>query len=375
MIARHHWKRGAAPLAALALLVAAHGCGRDDGRESLISRIPADAPVVVIEGEHVIPGAWLRNMAVTQEILVRQSMPGMPLSVDEYSLIENTRKLLTKINLLALEARRRGLTVTPQEISDRLSQEVARFESTEQWRRQLEASGLTVEERRREIEIELLFDKYREEIVRPRVLEQYANDDKAREFYEKNPTLWDEPLRVHLFHILRSVARDAPESERERERRRIEQARERILAGEPFEDVARSESTENSNLRGGEIGWIAENTRELLPEVRDVVFRLEPGKVSDVVESPMGFHLFLVKERRERRHRPFEEVKDDIKERIAAEAIKIELEKEIAALQQQMDIRYLRLEPYIGEKPERAAGGQAPAGLGGAGASEQPAAE
>ncbi len=365
MKAIHGVKVGAVLLSALLLVAVLGGCGgREEREESLVGRIPPDVAVVVIDGEHEIPGAWLRNMAVTQELLVRQSMKGMPLAVDEYSLIENTRKLLTKINLLALEARRRGLEVTPQEISDRLSEEINRFESTDQWRRQIEASGLTVDERRREIEIELLFEKYREEGIRPRVLEEYANDEKARAFYEKNPSLWEEPLRVHLFHILRSVARDAPESEREHERQRITAARERILAGEPFEDVARSESTENSNLRGGEIGWIAENSGELLPEVRDVVFTLEPGEVSPVVESPMGFHLFLVKERKDRRTRPFEEVRDDIKQRIAQEAIKLELEKEVAALQQQLDIRYLKLDPYIGERPAPKERPEGPAGLG-----------
>lgn len=348
---------------ALAFAFAA-GCGGtgENKKVSLTSLIPPKEAVVIIDETEKISGAWLRNAAVSQELLVRAQIRGLPMEIDEYSLIRSTRELLTKMYVAAIEGRRRGLSVTEQEVSDRLATEISNFESTEAWRTRLEGSGLTEAERRAQLEIEMLFEKYRDEVVRPRVLTEIATDDNARKFYEMHPDLWDVPMRVHLFHLHRTVARDAPESERARERAKIDEALARIRGGEAFEDVAREISTDASALRGGDMGWVTELQEGITPELRDASFALAKGEVSDVIESGAGYHIFYAREREERRKRTFEEVTQEIKDRFAQEALTRELEKEIAQLRKQMDIKYLDLRPFIGEPPAPQAPGVAPAG-------------
>lgn len=342
----------AAAVLSVALLV---GCGGgEDEKVSLVSLIPPEAAVIKID-DHEVSGAWLRNFAVTQEVMARSALPGVPFEVNQHSLIRGARDMLTKINVVALEARRRGLEVTEAEISDKLSEEVSRFESTQEWKQRIEDSGMTPDERRKQIEIELLFDRYREEIVAPRAKEKHANEENARKFYEAHPELWKRPLRVELFHIHRTVARDAPESERERERAKIEEALERIEDGESFQDVAREISTEESALEGGELGWIDESF-PVNEELREASLSLEKGEISDVIESSMGYHVFWARDREEAGQKPFEEVREDILERIMREALTIEMEKEIAELRAQSDIKYLDLTPFIGEEPEQEPG-------------------
>jgi parvulin-like peptidyl-prolyl isomerase len=358
-----------AALLAPALFVACSG--GEEEKENLVGKIPPEEAVVIIDG-HEVSGAWLRNMAVSQEILARQALPGVPFEVNQHSLIRSARDLLTKINVVAMEAERRGLEVTDEEISDALSEEVGQYESTEAWRQRLEDSGLTVEERREQIRIELLFDAYREEIVRPRVEERFATTENVRKFYEKHPDLWQEPMQIHLYHIHRTVAKDAPESERERERAKIEEARRRIEEGESFEEVAREVSTEESALRGGELGWVNESW-PINEELKEPSLALDEGELSEIIESSMGYHLFWAKERKEAGQKPFEEVKADIKERILREAVTRSMERDIAELRQQAEIKYLDLTPFIGEPPapEDGPGG----GSGGAPVPARPAEE
>ena len=57
-----------------------------------------------------------------------------------------------------------------------------------------------------------------------------------------------------------------------------------------FEDLAQAHSDDPSAVRGG---WIGELTREMVnPQFADLLFRLQPGEVSAVIESPLGFHIF-----------------------------------------------------------------------------------
>lgn len=342
----------------LVVLVGAACGGSEPEREpSLVGMIPAEEAVVLI-GDREISGAWLRNMAVAQEVTMRQAMNAPPgvVQVDEWSLIRSTRKMLTQMTLLAMEAERRGLTVSDEEVSARLSEEIEKFDSTEAWRDRLEASGMTVEDRREQLRTELLFQKYRDEVIGPRVREEIAEQKLAEGFYEKYPDLFREPRQVHLFHIFRAVAADAPENERQRERDKLVEARERIEAGEPFEDVAREVSTEAAALSGGDIGWISEQA-PLDPEVKDVALALEEGEMSPVVESTKGFHLILATEVKPERQRPVEEAREEIVDKIYREKLTKALAREYDELRLQADIKFLDLEPYLGPKA-KAEGGQ-----------------
>jgi len=87
--------------------------------------------------------------------------------------------------------------------------------------------------------------------------------------------------------------------------------------GEPFDSVAISMSTHDltSNL-GGDLGWISFNSP--LPyigsstEITDVLFRLDTGSFSGPFETGMGFHYFMITDRRDEGSKPLEEVRESI---------------------------------------------------------------
>jgi foldase protein PrsA len=69
---------------------------------------------------------------------------------------------------------------------------------------------------------------------------------------------------------------------------------------------------ENSNTVGGDIGYFAAG--QLVSEFETVAFSLELGQISDVVETTYGFHLIKVTDKKASSIKPFEEVKDSIKQ-------------------------------------------------------------
>jgi len=346
--------RLAVPLLLLAGILVLAGCSKKKDQPSppLWEKLPPEVAVVKID-DWDISGAWLKNWCATQELLLLRQ--GLPLQVDEYSLILEGRKFLTKMNLVAKEAERMGLEVADQEVQDRLAEEMSRFESTEQWRERLEKSGLSVDERKEQIRRELLFKKYEQEVLAPKVRERIEKEHLARAFYDKfKEQQFRRPRLVHLQVITRAVAGDAPEEMKAEERKKLEEARKRILAGEKFADLARELSTDAKAIEGGDYGWLPVDER-WNPALREAIARLKPGQLSEVVEGPVGFYLVRLVEEKPAGILPFDEVKEDIEKKLFQQLMKIEMQNTIAALRQQADVQYLDLEPILGPPPQDAA--------------------
>jgi parvulin-like peptidyl-prolyl isomerase len=110
------------------------------------------------------------------------------------------------------------------------------------------------------------------------------------------------PPRVHLRQILvddRLVA---------------ERARRELVGGVPFDTVLAKVSVQGAASPGGDQGILAHD--ELPPAFADLIFRLEVGKVSDVVAADYGFHLFEVVERWPAESPAKEEVAPEIERRL-----------------------------------------------------------
>ncbi len=79
---------------------------------------------------------------------------------------------------------------------------------------------------------------------------------------------------------------------------RLERLRERVINGEDFATLARSNSDDTgSAIKGGDLGWI--NPGEVAPAFERAMDRLQPGQMSDPVQTQFGWHLIQVRERRE----------------------------------------------------------------------------
>jgi peptidyl-prolyl cis-trans isomerase SurA len=77
---------------------------------------------------------------------------------------------------------------------------------------------------------------------------------------------------------------------------RLEQIRQRIVNGEKFEDMAKRYSDDSSAPLGGDLGWLTPG--ETVAPFQRAMDALEPGQVSEPVQSQFGWHLIQVLERR-----------------------------------------------------------------------------
>jgi peptidyl-prolyl cis-trans isomerase SurA len=95
-------------------------------------------------------------------------------------------------------------------------------------------------------------------------------------------------------HILIKVNQIVSSSEA---KRKLAELRERLdNKAAKFEDLARLYSNDGSASKGGDLGWIYPG--DTVPEFERAMNSLRPGQVSDPVESPFGYHLIEVLERK-----------------------------------------------------------------------------
>jgi peptidyl-prolyl cis-trans isomerase SurA len=72
---------------------------------------------------------------------------------------------------------------------------------------------------------------------------------------------------------------------------------EEVRKGGDFAAVARQFSQAPSAARGGDLGWV--RRAELAPEIGAVLADLQPGQIAGPVRSEGGFHVLLLRNRRE----------------------------------------------------------------------------
>jgi len=100
--------------------------------------------------------------------------------------------------------------------------------------------------------------------------------------------------QTHARHILIKTNELTSESDA---RNRLLQLKERVDNGVKFDELARLHSEDASASKGGDLGWI--NPGDTVPDFEKAMNALQPGEVSAPIQSPFGWHLIQVLERRD----------------------------------------------------------------------------
>lgn len=148
------------------------------------------------------------------------------------------------------------------------------------------------------------------------------SESEVASYFAAHGAEFARPARVHLRQILvedRLVA---------------ERARRELLAGASFESVLAKTSAPGTAPLGGDQGILARD--ELPPAFADLIFRLEIGRVSEVVAAEYGFHLFEVVERWPAQSPGLAEVAPEIRRRLQEQAA----DKRLGALFADAQSRY-----------------------------------
>lgn len=190
-----------------------------------------------------------------------------------------------------------------KEAEARLKNIKEQFKGEQAFNENLQKSGITLASLRQQIDQQLLREKL---VISAKNVS--VSPGEVKQFYEANKDKIGNQESVRLRHV--QVGSE-------------QQAKDILVAirvGADFAKLAQELSLDAATKeRGGDLGFIGRGM--LAPEIEKMTFSLKPGMVSEVVRTPLGFHVFKVEERRAAKPTTFNDVEKDLARAVLAQKI------------------------------------------------------
>ena len=178
----------------------------------------------------------------------------------------------------------------------------------------LDKDGMTFDAYKQDLKEQL----QRQQLVRREIRSKLVvTDDEIGEYYRQHRDEYEGKEALRIKQILLPVPPGTDPAIRERARELAESILKRIKNGEPFEELATQFSQGPATAAGGDIGFVEKG--HMLPEVEKVALSLEVGGVSPVIDSPQGFYIIQVIDKRGAGLKPVTEVRQEIQNKLEEE--------------------------------------------------------
>ena len=215
-------------------------------------------------------------------------------SQEQLQIKEQLLKQLIDRELILGEASRLNVQITPDEL-DAARAEVRGNYSEEEFTKVLEQTGSTPESWIAALKLRLLTTKVSVTALTAQV---QVSEKELEDYYKKQRETFRRPVEIRARQMLFKTREDANKIVK------------LLKEGGDFASLAREHSQSPDRENGGSLGYVSAG--QLPIEFDEVLFKLPVRQVSEPVESPYGFHLFLVERKRKAGLRPYVAVKDEI---------------------------------------------------------------
>jgi peptidyl-prolyl cis-trans isomerase SurA len=208
--------------------------------------------------------------------------------------------------------------------------------SLEDLEKAVESSGLAWEDYKTTIRNGLLT----QEVVR-REVGSHINipNDEVKQYYDAHPQEFTRPEQVVLSEIFLSTEGKSPE-EIASVQKKAEDLRNRVMKGDDFNEIAKRYSEGSTAKDGGDLGTFKQS--ELAPQLEEVVFKMEKGQITDVIQTKTGFEVLKVENHYQAGLQPQDKVENEIMNRLYMQKMQPQMRDYLGQL---------REESYVMVKP------------------------
>jgi len=194
----------------------------------------------------------------------------------------------------------------------------------EQFERALEKQGMTLAGFREETKKAMIIQDLRGYFVDSRIM---LLDEELERYYREHAKDFSSPEEVTLSEIVVSAGGADGQAEA-----LIQEYRKRAMQGESFASLASQYSKGPTAAKGGGIG--SYQVAKLAPDIARALASVKTGEVTDVIKVKEGYAILRVDERKPSVARPYEEVKNEIKQILYVQKSQPEFERFIAQLKE-----------------------------------------
>ena len=270
----------------LSLLLCLSGLVAGCSSEPVVEALPA---LIVINDQEITKADFL--VEFEQSLQKDQQLSG----IEREELQRSFLVQLIDRELIHGEARRLNIALTAADVEVALQGYREDYPGSS-FEEMLAERGLTLEAWREELKESLIMEKLLEQAVYSMVS---VSDEEVSAYFKANRDQFDRPEQVRARQIV-----VADEAEGQEVLGILRQER-------PFAEVAAEYSLSPDAEQGGDLGFFSRG--EMPPEFDAIVFDLPVKRLSDLVKSEYGYHIFLVEEKRKAKRLNKKEASDEIR--------------------------------------------------------------
>ena len=220
---------------------------------------------------------------------------------------EKILKQLIEDRLILSEAKRQNINVEQKEVDAKIDELKKKVGSEKDLEGMLGEENLTLKE---------LSERYKEKIMIRKLIDQKVGAKiiitplEVKNYYNSNANDFLQPEEIKLRTIL-IKPKEGPGGDA-KALELIRDILKRLKEGCDFEGLAKEYSDGQGGSDGGLMGYVKKG--DLLPQIENIVYNLQEGQTSGIIQSPLGYHIFKVEEKRARRARELPEMRQEIEE-------------------------------------------------------------
>ncbi|MDP3791803.1 MAG: peptidylprolyl isomerase [Candidatus Omnitrophota bacterium] len=221
---------------------------------------------------------------------------------------EGIIKQLIEDRLIFSEAKKANITVEEKEINVRIEEIQRKIGSEKELEDMLNQQNLTLNELRARYKEKIMIRKLIDQKVGARII---ITPLEVKNYYSENKDQFLQSEEIQLRQILIKPKQQDKASQDEALRITREIVK-RIQDGCDFAGLAKEYSSGPATESGGLMGYVKKG--DLMPQIEEIAFNLKDGETSGIIQTPLGYHLFKVEQRKFRRTKELSEVRQEIEE-------------------------------------------------------------
>jgi peptidyl-prolyl cis-trans isomerase D len=173
-----------------------------------------------------------------------------------------------------------------------------------------------------------------------------VSDRQVKDYYEENIASFKVKKEIRARHILFKLEQGATEEDAEKVKARAMSVLKKARNGGDFADLAKQYSEGPTKEDGGDLGYFSAG--QMVKPFEEAAFKLEKGKISDLVRTSFGYHIIKVEDIKEARTKDLEEVREQISKSLSGVAAADLVHEKALSLIDQMpyDVNLIK---YAGE--------------------------
>ncbi|SVA09713.1 uncharacterized protein METZ01_LOCUS62567 [marine metagenome] len=219
---------------------------------------------------------------------------GMPLTADQEKSAAKTLidDEIGRI-LLVLKAKAVGIKVSEKMLLEKLRKVKAKFKSDSIFEHRLSDRGMTVDQYKQELEIDMYMDQLIKKEIEPKIK---ITEKDSQAYYDKNKSKFETQEKVRASIMLLRFNPKEGKAGEQAVLKKFESILIQVKNGADFGALAQQHSQDSLASKGGDLGFFTQ--KQMLPAFSSRAFKMKVGEVSEIFRTGHGFHVIKVTDRK-----------------------------------------------------------------------------